>query len=342
MGPDFRVRLGRLRGMLKEGGIDAAVLSSPRDIFYYTGCRLTGDFALLLVEPGGKPLLLVSCLSNYARELKTARVKFFSEFGDIKKELCGYKSLGFDEKNMSAEFFLRLKKAGLKLKPFCSGIKKPRMVKDAWELGQMRKAIKVTEDIFRQLKLTGRTEKDVAGQIEDRIIGFGLEKAFPPIVASGRNSSYIHYLPGRRIIKERDLVIVDMGVRFNGYCSDMTRTFCRRPDSRQKKLHMDILDLQGQIIDNARAGVGMDALERFSEGIYKKMGYRKLHAASHGLGLSVHERPSGRDTISEGMVFTVEPGAYIRNWGGCRIEDVVHVKNNRAKLLTNIPGELTH
>jgi Xaa-Pro aminopeptidase len=341
MKPDFSGRVRELRKLVKESKLDALLLSSPRDILYYTGSRMTGDAAFLLVDSKSKPSLLVSCLSNYARDLRTAKVRFFSEFKDIVKSLEGYKSLGFDEKDMNAELFMRLKKLGIKLKPFGSRIKIPRMVKDDWEMRQIRKAVNITENLFQGVRLVGRTESEASAWVSKRVVGLGVENAFPPIIASGRNSAFIHYLPGKRKIKARDLVIMDIGVRFNGYCSDMTRTFCHKPNKKQKKVYGDALKIQDQVIDNARAGVRFDVLESFSKKLYEKLGYKKMHSIGHGIGLSVHERPVSKDTIQEGMVFTVEPGIYIKNWGGCRVEDIVYIKNNRARLLSKLSRDLT-
>jgi len=341
MGPDFSGRIKKLRRLITENRLDAALLSSPRDILYYTGSNLTGDTAFLIVDSGSKPLLLVSYLSNYVWNLKTARVRFFSEFKDIVKELRGYKSSGFDEKNLSVEFFLRLKKLGVRLKPFGSFIKTPRMIKDEWEIRQIKKAVRVTESLFQEVRFVGKTESEVSKWFSKEIVDLGLKDAFPPIIASGRNSFFIHYLPGKRRIKAKDFVIVDIGVRFNGYCSDMTRTFCMKPDKRKKKVYGDLLEIQKQVIDNVRTGIGFDTLENFSKNLFGKLGYKKMHSIGHGVGLSVHEGPVSQDTIQSGMVFTVEPGIYIKNWGGCRVEDIIYIKNNRAKLLSRFPKDLT-
>lgn len=341
MKPDFSKRVRKLRKLITESKLDALLLSSPRDILYYTGSKLTGDAAFLLVDPRSKPSLIISSLSNYTWNLKTAKVHFFSEFKDIVKEIDGYKSLGFDEKNMNTGVFMKLKKLGIRLKPFGSEIKIPRMVKDDWEVSQIKKAIKLTENVFQKVKLVGRTESEASRWISKSVIDLGVENAFPPIIASGRNSAFIHYLPGKRKIRAKDLVIMDIGVRFNGYCSDMTRTFCQKPNKKQKKVYGDVLNIQKQVIDNARAGVRLDVLENFSKKLYEKLGYKKMHATSHGVGLSVHERPVSKDTIQNGMVFTVEPGIYIKNWGGCRVEDMVFIKNNRARLLSKLSRELT-
>lgn len=338
MGPDYRGRLKKLRELAKEKGIDAVLLSSPRDITYYTGSSLTGDAAFLLVGMKSKPLLMVSCLSNYTHETRTANVCFISEFRDIIREIKGYRKIGFDEKNLSTGVFLKLK--GIRLRPFASHIKAPRMVKEGWEVKQIKKAIGITEGFFRKTRLLGRTEEEVAREIMKKTIELGLRESFSPIIAAGRNSSFIHYLPGRKKISAGDMVIMDIGVRFNGYCSDLTRTFCRKPEKKQKQVYEDLLNIQSEVIDNIRSGVRFDVIDRFSSNLYKKRGYKKMHSIGHGVGLSVHEKPVSEDTIQNGMVFTVEPGIYIKKWGGCRVEDILHVKNNKAVLLSGFSRDL--
>jgi Xaa-Pro aminopeptidase len=341
MGPDFASRLKGLRKLVSEGGLDAALISSPRDISYYTGSMLSGDASFLLIDPRSRPMLMISCLSNYVHETSTMRVRFFRGFKDIIKELGSYGLVGFDERNTSADFFMKLKGAGVKMKPFGPAIKKPRMIKDAWEIRQIRRAVKATEDIFRDASLAGSAETGVSDWVRRRIADLGLRNAFSPIVASGRNSAFIHYSPGKRRIRETDMVIMDIGVRFNGYCSDLTRTFCHRPDRKQRKVHEDVLNIQEQVIDNVRPGIRFDTLEKFSRGLYEKMGYKSMHAIGHGVGLSIHEGPSSEDTLQDGMVFTVEPGVYIKKWGGCRIEDMVFIGNSKTRPLSKFPRDLT-
>lgn len=341
MGPDYSGRVKRLKKLLKDGGMDAVMISSLRDIHYYTGSGLNDDFAFLLIDLKTKPSLNVSCLNNYSRKIKVARVNPFCSFRDMLKELRGYGLIGFDEKNTSAELFMKLKRSGLKMRPFSSSIKGMRMIKDEWEIGQIRRAVRVTEDLFRDVKLTGKKEKDVAGWVDRRVMELGLKNAFPSIIASGRNSAFIHYPPGSRRVRAGDLVIMDIGVRYNGYCSDLTRTFCRRPDRRRKGIHEDVLNVQEQVIDNVKAGIRFDTLDNFSKNLLDRLGYEKMHSIGHGVGLSVHERPVAQDTLQNGMVFTVEPGVYIKNWGGCRIEDMVHIKNNKARLLSAFPRDLS-
>lgn len=340
MGPDYSGRVKRLKRMMKEKEIDAIMISSMRDIEYYTGSKTNGDFAFLMVNSKTKPSLNVSCLSNYEKKTKAAKVNFFSSFKDILKEFKGHKLIGFDEKNTNSQFFIRLKKSGVKLKPVTSSIKPLRMIKDDWEITQIKKAIKITENIFRDIKLVGKTEKQAAIWTDIKIMELGLKNSFPTIIASGKNSSFIHYPPGNRKIGEKDLVIMDIGVRYNGYCSDLTRTFCRKPDKKKQKFYEDVLDVQKQVIDNVRTGIRFDVLDNFFKTLFDKLGYEKMHSIGHGVGLSVHERPIPQDTLTNGTVFTVEPGAYIENWGGCRIEDIVYIKNNKAKLLSTFPREL--
>jgi len=333
MRPDFRNRVRNLQKLIKRNRLGAAMLTDPSDIFYYTGLD-TDDSAFLVVDTdSSKPKLFVSPLNNNAEGLKTADVSFLRDLKEIRDLLKRYGPVGFDERNLNVHVFSRLRQ-GTDLRPACCVIREPRMVKDSYELRQIRKAVGITLGILGELGTGGKTELEIAAEIENRTREAGLCSAFPPIVSSGKNSFFIHTKPTKRRIKSSDLVILDMGVRYNGYCSDITRTLCLRPDKRQKKIMEDISLVQGEIIGSIKDGAGFNEIEGLYEKLMEKHGYRVFHSFGHGIGLSPHERPLKGDVLREGMVLTVEPGVYIRNFGGCRIEDMILVKRNRAEVLS--------
>ena len=127
-----------------------------------------------------------------------------------------------------------------------------------------------------------------------------------------------------------------MGVRYNGYCSDITRTFCLRPDSKKKKISENVSFIQQEIIDSIKEGLSFDYVEKIYENLMKKNSYSVFHSFGHGVGLSPHERPVKKDILRNGMILTVEPGVYIKNLGGYRIEDMIVIKNGKAKVISNL------
>jgi Xaa-Pro aminopeptidase len=203
-------------------------------------------------------------------------------------------------------------------------------VKTAEEIRAIKKAVDITARIFRELESPfGRSERDFAGEIKGRIAAHGCRPAFRPIVASG--STVIHHKPGSRTIRENNPLIVDLGVRYKGYCSDVTRMHV--PKGRaERKICSFVSGIQKKAINRVRPGIELKELQ----GIYKKTmalkRYKVRHGIGHGIGRHVHERIKGG--LKAGMVLTIEPGVYIRNLGGFRVEDMVLVKKSGCEVLS--------
>jgi Xaa-Pro aminopeptidase len=325
-------RISALKNVASEKGVDAVLINSIHDIFYYTGKTIRKeDIAFLLVPVRGKPRLFPSALSNEIKGDEHLMVKpMTGKSGVMKKELSKHRRIGFDERNMSVFLYRKLKTGSWK--PFSAGVKKPRRVKDTGELKMMGKAINIALKCFR-LRMRGRREIEVASEIEALIRKSGAEPAFPPIVSSGSNSGFIHHIPERSRIG-RGLIIMDCGARVGGYCSDLTRTFLVSGSAFQQKVYWDVEAMQGELIDMIKPGIRFwDVQERY-EKLMKKGGYKVFHLFGHGVGLSVHEGPGPDDVLEPGMVLTVEPGIYNEKRGGCRIEDMVVVTKEGNRILS--------
>jgi len=327
MEPDFSARIKKLRKFVGEK-VDKVLVTDTSDIFYYSGYRPI-EQGFMSIDFHSKPRLFLSPLENEAARLKQLKVVFLNEKGLVSKEIRGF-TVGFDENSMNVAHYNVLRKKA-KLRPVSDLLKKPRMVKDGYEIEQIKRAVKITKKIFSELSINGKTEIDVEKEIKKGIAENGLEKSFDPIVASGKDSFFIHYKPGKARIK-RGFLIIDFGVKFNGYCSDITRTFLVKASSRERKIYEDVGWMQGEIIDKIREGLSPKSVQKFYEGLMRKKGYKVWHSFGHGVGLDIHE-PLGSKLV-ENMVLTVEPGVYIENTGGCRIEDMVLVKKGRAKILS--------
>ncbi|MCK5243849.1 MAG: aminopeptidase P family protein [Desulfobacterales bacterium] len=262
--------------------------------------------------------------------------------------------LGFEAGRVSCIQFQKLSEAlkneqvPVELVP-CEGlIEDLRSVKDASELDAIRRSVAITEGvlalILEELE-PGMSEKEVAWSIEKRIREKGAEEiSFPPIVASGENAAFPHAIPTDRRIRKGEPIIIDMGSRLDGYCSDMTRTVTLgRPDAEFADIVNIVYDAQQKAIAAIRAGVS----SRFVDGIArdyidrKGFGDKFGHGLGHGVGLAVHEMPvlsPRRDTqLEAGMVVTVEPGIYIPGWGGVRLENMIVVQPDGADVLNRMP-----
>ena len=326
MRPDYSGRLSRLRNVIAKKKLNGAFLNSYRDIFYYTGHEFSGDDLAFLLVTKKSSVLYVSTLSN---DLAGPGVRVLSDFGIMKKDIKAAGKLGFDDKNLSVLLHNKLSVPGWK--PFSQKLKSVRMVKDNHEISQLKAAAKETLKIFNALKPEGRTEIDVLSDIHIRIRKAGFSPSFDPIVASGKHSAFIHTKPGMRRIT-KGLVIVDMGLRRNGYPSDMTRMFCYGLNLREEKLLQETREMQTELIEMAIPGTKFSDIQKRYEKFLKGFGCPVMQGFGHGIGLSVHERPGRDDVLESGMVLTVEPGIYKKGVGGSRIEDMVLVSDKPRVL----------
>ncbi len=322
-------RLGKLQELMS--GVDCIIVTSPEDIFYYTGYMpMEEDGSILVVME--KCAKLFTIQNGFQKKRASVDITIMRKASDFYNFIKNYKVVGFDETHLLSRSYVNLKKHSLRLKPFSSIIKKPRMIKDRSEIQMIEKSIELTKKAFR-LSLLGKTERDAAADIDCFFRRHYADNAFETIVASGINSSNVHYRPGNRKIGNNDIVIVDIGAKMN-YCADLSRTFCKSPGKREKNIIENVKNIQEQLFDFIHPGIKFDDVQKEYERLMKKLGYRVFHLFGHGVGLNVHERPSREDVLEEGMVITVEPGIYIKNFGGCRIEDMILIKKKGIKMLS--------
>ena len=208
----------------------------------------------------------------------------------------------------------------------------------------------MTETVMRQVAAElapGLTERQVAWEIEKRLREGGAEGlAFPPIVAAGPNGARPHHQPGDYVIQTGEPIIIDMGARVEGYCSDMTRTFfIGPPDEHFRKIYTLVRRAQAKAEAGLKAGMDSLAGDALAREVIAVGGYGEAfgHSLGHGVGLAVHESPAlspseARKTeLPTGCVVTVEPGIYLTGWGGVRLEDMVVLHPEGAEVL-NTPG----
>ena len=199
------------------------------------------------------------------------------------------------------------------------------------ELNDTKKAIRIVGKVLKEIKPFNRTEREVAREIRKRIYSQGARLSFRPIVSSGRNTSFVHHKPGKRIIRRENPLMIDLGAKFRGQCSDITRMYI--PNSRRlKKIYQDTISIQGAVIRRLKPGIQLKEINEFYKKMMTRKGYRVKHSIGHGLGPHIHERIR---ELKPGMVLTVEPGIYINNFGGCRIEDMVLIKKGGIEILSD-------
>ena len=221
-----------------------------------------------------------------------------------------------------------------------------RAVKDPDELALLTKAIEIGDRAFDEVSARiepGVSEVEVAWEIEKSVREQGAEAiSFETIVASGPNGARPHHLAADRVLKEGEPIVIDMGCRYQGFCSDLTRTIVLgKPDAKFKEIYDITLEAQQTAIETVEAGMTGEEADALAREVITKAGHGEHfgHSLGHGVGLEVHEGPGvgarAKGKLEDGMVFTIEPGIYLTGWGGVRIEDVVVLENGRARVLSN-------
>lgn len=314
-------------------------ISNPANVRYVTG--LISSNAQLLVTPHKKILFTDGRYVEAARALGKKNHFSVVEWGKkamefLKKIRC--KKIGIEEHHMTVAVVKKFKKiTGAGVIHTNNHMEKIRAVKTPDELQKLRTAQKITDDILKILLKTlarGDTEEKIGQRIKMLALEHSAEDiSFEPIVAFGAHAAVPHHRNTQTKLKKGDMVLIDMGVRYRGYCSDMTRTFfTAKPSTTQAAIYQNVLDAQTAAIKKIKIGIKVATLEKIAR---KTMGKNErffIHALGHGVGLDIHELPvvSSRSTeiLKENMVITVEPGIYMPGEIGVRIEDMGCVTKN--------------
>ena len=250
---------------------------------------------------------------------------------------------------------IKARRLGIAFQPTEKAIEEARLIKDAFEVATLRQAAArltpVAASVFEATR-AGRSERAVAVVLESAIRDAGYERlAFDTIVASGPHAALPHHRAGDRILSEGDLVVLDFGGVLDGYCSDVTRTVSiGQPSAEARRLYTAVYDAQQAAIAAVRPGVESTAVDAAARRVLEERGLGDAfgHGTGHGLGLDIHEEPRvtrprvdmASVPLLPGMVFTIEPGAYVPGFGGVRIEDDVLVTETGCDVLTNVSREL--
>ncbi len=332
---------------------DAAVfISGYPNIFYYSG--FTSEDAFLLISRE-KQFIITD--SRYFTQAKEQSCDF--ELVGIEKgwkeifSLIPEDEICFEECNISYGLYKKISDAAQSkiFKPSQKEIDLPRRIKDKIELDTIAKAESIGDAAFLHIldfMRAGMSEKDVALELETYMKKLGAsDLSFATIAASGVRSCMPHGRASDKIIEKGDLLTLDFGCVYDGYCSDMTRTVVfGMPDSRQREVYDAVLKAQTTAIEGLYLGIPCADADKIARDIIKDAGYdgKFSHALGHSVGIQIHESPSfspkSTDTLQNGNVLSVEPGIYIEGWGGVRIEDLIAVSDGEIVNLSNSPKEL--
>ncbi len=351
------MRLQKFRQLMASENLDGFLVTQPENRRYLSG--FTGSAGVLIITPEKQILATDSRYYEQVRqqcpdwELLEMGYNFTGSMLETLRGLgLGGCRVGFEAGDISAANLLTWERAvqGRLILVHTQGlVEQLRMVKDDDELARMKKAIaladKALEHILSWIK-PGVTELDVAWQLESFMRTQGASAlSFESIVASGPNSAKPHARPSDRVIQAGEPITLDWGCVVDGYCSDITRTFCLGQPADDKFLTVwnTVLQAQQAAIQGAKAGLPGQAVDKLARDVIDAAGYGEYfgHGLGHSLGLVVHESPryshAYSDDVPAGAVMTVEPGIYMPGWGGVRIEDVVLVQDNAVELLTHAP-----
>ena len=228
-----------------------------------------------------------------------------------------------------------------------------RLQKDSEEIACMQKAVDIAQDALRAtvpMIQVGRTEREIASELVINMLKLGNDPALPfaPIVASGPNSANPHATPSDRKLQSGDLLVIDWGASYNGYFSDLTRTFAIGPvDEELVKIYSAVLAANEAGRNAGKPGIAAGKVDDAARAEIEKAGYGKYftHRTGHGLGMEEHETPyifsANNQILDTGMVYTIEPGIYLSDRGGVRIEDDVVVTAEGSRSLSDFPRGLT-
>jgi Xaa-Pro aminopeptidase len=346
-------RLGKLRTTLSEKNIPAILISQPENRYYLSG--FSGSAGYLLIS-ADKQLLTTDF--RYVEQVKqqSPDYQLFEIKGEMSKWLpefvcgLGLKDLAFEAEDVTFDKYTRFKDTlgplGIELKP-CSGLVETiRAVKEPGELAFIEQAVAVSDTAVEhaaKFARPGLTELQLAWEIEKYMREHGSEAVpFEVIVASGSEAALPHHRPSERLLKAGEPIVIDIGAKCHGYASDLTRTICLgKQDNEFRRIYDIVMRAQIAAEDGIRSGMSGAEADAIARGVIEQAGYADKfgHGLGHGLGLVVHEMPrvgiSSKDTLADGMVFTVEPGIYIPGWGGVRIEDTVVLENGKIRALSS-------
>lgn len=261
--------------------------------------------------------------------------------------------IGVEKEVVTLAFYEELKRhlSDLELVAIADPCAQIRRVKTPAEIDKLRKAIEIADRAFlhmRDFLQPGQTEQEVALELEFFMRRLGAEKtSFTTIVASGWRSALPHGTASGKTLAPGELVVMDYGAVYGGYCSDLTRTLILgQPDTRQQEVYQLVLQAQEKALNNIGPGMTAREADALARRVIAEGGHEKDfgHGLGHGVGLDIHEGPrlSPRDetVLEPGMVVTVEPGVYISGWGGVRIEDIVLITSGGCEVLTRSPKRL--
>ena len=349
-------RLAKLRPQLVKNEVDGLLVSQPKNRFYLSGFNGSDGYLLITAKNS-----IVATDFRYVEQVKRQCPDYtlFQITGKISEwfpELIdglNIKRLGFEPSATTFGQYTQIseiistQKLPLVFVSTENIVERLRSIKELEEITFIQKAAEISDRVFEyvtgRLKI-GMTEKEIAWSLEKHMRENGSQSMpFEIIVGAGTNGALPHAQPSDRAISAYEPIVIDMGASFGGYSSDLTRTVCLgKPDKTFVKIYGIVLKAQEAAINGIEAGMSGVQADAFARDIIKEAGYNNMfgHGLGHGVGLETHD-PAPRlsylsnDVLVNGMVFSIEPGIYLPEWGGVRVEDLAMLEKGKVKLLSH-------
>ena len=344
----MNAKLQWLRNKMSSLDLQGLIISNPINIRYLTNIDAEGTLLLTRKEniyiTDGRYIEYVHSILTLFDEIIVYDINDISR-DDYENFFLFCENVGFEEYDVSyAKYKEYIRKYRINnLVETEHMIEKQRMIKDEEEISNIKKACEITDNCFSYI-LTyikpGMTEKQIANEIEEYYRQRTDGLSFETIVASGENTSKPHAVPTDRVIQKQDIITIDMGCKYQGYCSDMTRTiFVGSVPEYIKPVYDLVLKNQKQTEEQMKDGESTRLLTKMVENDFKLNGYDLIHSLGHGVGMEIHEAPyisyKSDASLKENMVVTNEPGIYLPGKFGIRIEDTVQITKFGCINLTN-------
>jgi len=349
--------IAKIRKLMSEKDLDAFIIINPVNVSYFS--NFFGSAGVLIITEKDLKLITDSRYYEQAQEQakgfdviekNTGDVKFLAE---VLKSLK-IRRLGFEDNFINVGTYRKFEENFENIELVAQGdeIDKIRMVKEEWELDNIRKAQEIADKTVQYILnfiKPGIMEIELSIEMEYYAKKLGAEAiAFEPIIVSGKRSSLPHGKPSDKKLEIGDLITIDFGCVYRGYCSDMTRTFILgEVDAKAKEIYSIVLEAQERALQVLKSGIMAKDADMAARNFIAEKGYAENfgHGLGHGLGRLVHEAPrlspTSEDVLLENMVVTVEPGIYVPGFGGVRIEDLVIIKNDGIENLTKTDKNIT-
>ena len=353
---EYKPRISYLRDQMSNSDLDTVFISSKENIRYFSG--FTGTFAFLIISDKKALIVTDSRYTIRATEecpnFEIYQIKAGINWIENITKQIGTKILGFEGENLAVNMLEQMKSKAPNVsewKDFSDPVTQGRVIKSEEEVDIIKRTINISDSAFNEVSKVitiGMTEKEIAWEIEKTMRELGAESpSFDTIVASGVNGAKPHHTPTDKKIEDNEGIVIDMGAKYEGYCSDLTRTiYIGEPSKKFREVYSTVHRAQLIAIETAQPDMTGEDLDALARTVISNAGFGENfgHSLGHGVGIAIHENPTvgptSKNIIKPGMIYTIEPGIYLENWGGVRIEDMMLFTDSGNEILSHAIKEV--